>query len=425
MNTPKPTTDRRHNHSLRHQAQAWFDALRLHITEVEGADAIATLIQGWQKPEDVMQAYPALVPLFLDIAWRARKAPGFIELFRTDAGEVAETPSDVMALSQKSFGDIVIAHLMGTMRLVCERRKNEWLAEEPERRRGTLSKMPIVGAALRGLGLLSPVKTEVLLADYPQKGLYEALKPFLLRREQFALVEALSALPTRTVSMLGPVIGALHAPAPIRSLADLDRASVKIAIEMAETFVEARGALDAVPKDMPATPAAPVGKALAEMLCAGPAFMAVAVSHRDLAKDAITKFAPVMQGNIWTVLKDAESLRRIAECPGAVAAELQALTAEIHERVSIALAEITDARAATFAVSTLRAGVGPETFLCWIRDDAYLSGWKQLVQNINRDASVRTASDQLTPNHKAGLKAICERGVRVFAEIAEPLKKAA
>lgn len=196
MSAPKPTTDRRHNHSLRHQAQAWFDALRLHIAEVEGAEAIATLIQGWQKPEDVMHAYPALVPLFLDICWRARKTPGFIELFRTEAGAVAETPSDVLALSQKSFDDIVIAHLMGTVRLVCERRKNKWIAVERERRRGTLSRMLVVGAILRGIGLLSPVKTEILLADYPQKGLYEALKPFLLRREQFALVEALSGLPT-------------------------------------------------------------------------------------------------------------------------------------------------------------------------------------------------------------------------------------
>ncbi len=38
---------------------------------------------------------------------------------------------------------------------------------------------------------------------------------------------------------------------------------------------------------------------------------------------------------------------------------------------------------------------------------------------------MRTATNQLTPNHKAGLKAICERGVRVFAEIAKPMKKAA
>jgi hypothetical protein len=430
MSTPA-APERRHNRSLRNQAQAWFDALRLHITEVEGAEAIATLINGWQKPEDVMHAYPALVPLFLDMIWRSRKTPGFADLFRTESGEIAETPAEVLALSQKSFDDIVIAHLMGTVRLVCERQRNEWLTAEREKRRGSLSRMPVVGAALRGIGLLSPAKTEVLLAEYPQKGLYEALKPYLCRREQFALVEVLCALPTRTVSMLGPVMGALAAPAPIRALGELNRATVKIAIELAETYVEAVGSAPAKAGETPpagsvaANPMAPVGQALSDMLRAGPDFVNMAALHKQLAKDAITKLAPAVRAEIWTIIADAQTMRRIAECPAGVVQTLQGLTTEINERVSLALAEITDDRVAALAMKALRGAADPETFLLWLRDEAYLTAWKQLALNLNRDTAARSLGDEILPNHKSNIMTICTRGAKVFEDIAEPQKKAA
>jgi hypothetical protein len=423
--------DRRHNRSLRNQAQAWFDALRLHITEVEGAEAIATLINGWQKPEDVMHAYPALVPLFLDMIWRSRKTPGFADLFRTDSGEVAEMPTEVLALSQKSFDDIVIAHLMGTVRLVCERQRNEWLAVEREKRRGALSRMPVVGAALRGIGLLSPAKTEVLLADYPQKGLYDALKPCLCRREQFALVEVLAALPTRTVSMLGPIVGTLQSPAAIRALGELNRATAKIALELAETFVEAIGSVPVKAGETPlaspsdSNPLAPVGQALSDMLQAGPAFVNMASLHKDLAKEAITKLAPAVKAEIWTIIADAETLRRIAECPAGVVQTLQGLTTEINERVSLALAEITDDRVTALAMKALRGAADPDTFVCWLRDEAYLTAWKQLALNLNRDTAARSLGDEILPNHKSNIMTICTRGALVFEEIGEPQKKAA
>jgi len=425
---PAPTpAERRHNHSLRHQAQAWFEALQLQINTIEGAEAIAVLMQGWKKTEDVMRAYPALVPLFLDMAWRSRKNPGFVDLFRTESGEVAETPTEVLALSQKSFDDIVLAHLMGTMRLLCERRQNEWLAVERQRRRGTLSKLPIVGATLRGIGLLSPVKTEVLLADYPQKGLYDALKPVLFHRAQFALVEALAALPTRTVSMFGPIIATLDSPDVIRTLAEFDRGAAKIALEMAETFAEAVASVQtesetAAPVGGPMTP---VGLALSGMLRAGAGFVNLAVDNRQLAKDAITKFAPVMKAEVWTIFSDAESLRRIAECPPGVAANLLALTVDVNERVSLALSELPDARIATAAMGALRAATAPETFMSWIRDEAYLSAWKQLVAHLNRDTVAPPPGERLGPNQRAAIKTACTRGVRVFAELAEPQKQAA
>ena len=73
MSPPRtPSTERRPNRSLRHQAQAWFDALKLRIAEVEGAEVIAGLMKEWKRPEDVMRDYPALVPLFLDIVWCSR-----------------------------------------------------------------------------------------------------------------------------------------------------------------------------------------------------------------------------------------------------------------------------------------------------------------------------------------------------------------
>ena len=72
---PKPAPEKRRS-PLRSQVQAWFEALQRHFSGLDGADAIATLIKGWTKPEDIMRAYPALVPLFLDIIWRSRKTAG-------------------------------------------------------------------------------------------------------------------------------------------------------------------------------------------------------------------------------------------------------------------------------------------------------------------------------------------------------------
>jgi hypothetical protein len=415
--------ERRHNHSLRHQAQAWFEALQLQVTEIEGAETIAVLMKGWKKTEDVMRAYPALVPLFLDMAWRSRKSAGFADLFRTDTGEVAETTTQILALSQKCFDDIVIAHLQGTMRLTAERRQNEWLAIERERRRGTLSKIPIVGTALRSVGLLTPVKTQILLADYPQKGLYDALKPSLHHRSQFALVDALSALPTRTVAALGPVVGLLESPAVIHALADLDRGAVKIAIEMVETYVQVvSGApADTSPDDF----APPRAAALSAMMAAASHFVALAGDHRQLAKDAITKFAPVMKDDVWTLFTDADSLRRIAECPAGVAANLRDLTVWMNERVSLALSELADDRIAVSAMETLRGITNAEIFMSWIREETYVSAWKQLVQHLNRDTMAPPPGQSLGPNQKAAIKAACVRGVRVFEDIANPQKQAA
>jgi hypothetical protein len=285
--SPAPTPDRRRNRPLRDQAQAWFDALKPCIADLAGAEAIATLMKGWHRPEDVMRDYPSLVPLFLDLVWCSRKLPAFADLFRTPTGDVAEATTEILALSQKTFDEIVIAHLMGTMRLTCERRQNAWLVAEHIRRRRGLAKLPVIGTILRTFGLVAPPKTDELLTAYPQKGLYGALKPFLHRREQFAVVEALAELPTRTIGLLGPVPGVLESAEVIRTLANLDTGMVKVAIEMAETYVQAEGTGTA-PEDY----AAPRGAALSALLRAGTRFLKLAADHRQLARDAVTKLGP-------------------------------------------------------------------------------------------------------------------------------------
>lgn len=415
----------RRNRSLRDQAQAWFQALQVHIAEVEGAQAIAALIKEWKRPEDVMRAYPALVPLFLDLAWQSRKTPAFEGLFLTDTGTVAESPTEVLAWSQKTFDEVIIAHLMGTARLTCERRQNEWLAVERERRRGTLSRLPVIGALLRAVGLLSPPKTPVLLLDYPQKGLYEALKPALNRRAQFALVEGLVLLPTRTAALLGPVIDVLDSLTVIRAVADLDRAVVKIAIDMAETFVQARIKTPAETAGTEADLAAARGRALSGLLTAGTAVLGTGTGDRQLAKAAIAKLAPVVDQETWAMCSDLEAMRRIAECPAAVAAVLGALTSKIGERVSIALSEIADPRIAACAVQVLRDRAGLDTFLRWLEDETYVSAWKQLVQHLDRIPSAAPEGEPLGPNLKAAVKSACDRGAAVFGECAESMPKAA
>ncbi|MGE3332823.1 MAG: hypothetical protein AB7I36_04215 [Rhodospirillaceae bacterium] len=414
---PKPVPERRRT-ALRSQVQAWFEALRAHIGEIEGAEALANRIQGWSKPEDIMRAYPVLVPLFLDIVWRSRKTEPFAEFLRTESGAVAEKPTDVLALSQKPFDDIVMAHLYGTARLICERLQKEWIEKEREKRRNPLSRVPLLGA------LFPPPKTDLLLADYPQKGVYEALKPFLNRRGQFALVESLATLPTRTVSALGAVVGALESPVTIRALGELNKSDFKIVIEMAEAYVHC---VNGAPAEGASAPeiAAPLAQALSHMLGAGPDFLALALANRQLAKDAIAKLAPVMKDACWPVFRDAEALRRVAECPPAIVGTLQALSAEMHQRVSMSLSEIDDADVITFAIKTLRDATDGALFLSWIRDEAHLSAWKQFIAHLKKDAGGPRAVGALQQPVKAAIKAVCERSVRVFADMAAPVAEAA
>lgn len=412
---PTPVPERRRT-ALRSQVQSWFEALQAHIGEIEGAEAIANRIQGWTKPEDIMRSYPVLVPLFLDLIWRSRKAAGFADLMRTEAGEVAEKPTDVLALSQKSFDEIVIAHLLGTARLTCERLQKDWIAREREKRRHPLSKVPVLGAALRALGLARPAGTDVLLADYPQKGLYETLKPVLVRREQFALVESLAVFPTRTAATLGAITGALESPAIIRTLAGLNKSDLKIVLEMAETFVQALSGAPATQGEGAPDLAAPLAQALSHMLGAGPDLLRVALMNRQLAKAAIMRIAPVMKAESWTLLRDADSLRRISECPVAMVPALQALTAEMNQRVSMLLSEIEDADVAAFAVKTLREKTEPQLFLSWISDETHIPAWKQFIAHLKRDAGGPRAVGALGQPVKDAIKAVCERSARLFAE---------
>lgn len=417
--TPGPE---RRRTALRSQVQAWFETLRAHIGDIEGAEGLAKRIQGWSKPEDVMRAYPVLVPLFLDIVWRSRKTDPFIGLLRTEAGDVAEKTTDILAMSQKPFDAIVMAHLFGTARLTCERLQKDWVAKEREKRRNPLSRVPLLGA------LFPPPKTESLLTDYPQKGLYEALKPHLNRRGQFALIEALATLPTRTVAALGAIVGALESPTIIRALGELNKSDFKIVMEMAEAYVLSLNGMPvegALAQGGGPDLTVPLAQTLTHMLGAGPAFLALALGNRQLTKDAIVKIAPVMKEGCWPVFTDAEALRRVAECPLAIVGALQALSAEMHQRVSMLLSEIEDSDVAAFAIRTLRDTVDAGLFLSWISDEAHISAWKQFIAHLRKDAGGPRAAGALTQPIKTAIKAVCERSVRVFAEMAEPMGQAA
>jgi hypothetical protein len=76
-------------------------------------------------------------------------------------------------------------------------------------------------------------------------------------------------------------------------------------------------------------------------------------------------------------------------------------------------------------MEALRAAAAPEAFMSWIRDEAYLSAWKQLVAHLNRDTVAQPPGERLGPNQRAAIKTACTRGARVFAELAEPQKQAA
>jgi len=417
--------ERRANSSVREQAQKWFEALRTHLRDQAAQNDIADKLQRWPRPEDVMRENPRLLPPLLAMVWRLRAEPGLAELFQTSAGTLAQTTAEAIVPSGKTFDEIVLAHLHGAARLYLERQEREWLATERERHKPTgLAASPLMVPVYKLMRQFGWNPDEKLHANYPQRGLYPVLKPFLRHRRQFDLIEAYATLSTRSVNAMGPVVAGLQFDQAIRNLASLETAKCKFVTELARAFAEAvinhaaRQAADGAPA-VENSVSEIAGLALSHLAADGLHLAKGAISVRECARDVVTKMCLPMGYDAWRVFANKAAVQNIAECPPAVAYVLGPDAGLLHKKTSDALAALKDQRAAQVVAVTLRDRPGRDAFVAWAGNPDCAPVWTRLVKELNQQMGGADESVPLGEEQAQYVAGFCESLIPAFAAMAQ------
>jgi hypothetical protein len=386
--------DRRVNKPVREAAQKWFDALREHLAADAAQTDVTERLKSWKTIEDLMADRPALLPAIFVMAWRLRDQPAFVELFKSPDGKPVEDTTKPIAPSGKSYDDIVLAQLQGAMRVYCFRQEQAWLAIEKDRHKPS---------GLATVAWLAPFlhlfkQPEDQLANYPQRGLYLTVKPFLRHTSQFALIEALAQLPTSIASILGRTIVGLNVDASIRNLGALESRKCKFVAELAfllaKTLVDEAAAAKAAgtpppnpgfaPEPVPENSPEIAGRALAHLAVDGLHLAKAAILHRDHARAVVTKMSVPMGYAMWTVFADGDAVANIAACPAPLAKIIGAEAARAQRKSSDALNSLPSPAHIDAAVAALHAAGGREGLVAWTVSAACVSAWGRLAAEIKQ-----------------------------------------
>jgi hypothetical protein len=385
--------ERRANQPVRTQAQQWFEVLRAHLAAASTNSDITARLQHWETLEDVLGDCPQLLPPLLTMAWQLRHQQDFSALFLTSSGQIAEETGQTLKISGKSFDQVVLGQLHGAMRLYCERQEAVWLAAERVRHTPPrITTWPLVGAlALRLLRL----RDEDVVRNYPQHGLYPALKPWLRYQTQFALIEALATLPTSTVKILGDAVRGLTVDGSIRNLAAVETRKCKFITGLARVFADTviseaqaartAGTLAAGEGPMPANMAEMTGMSLTQLTIDGLHLAKVAVAVKDHARDIVIKMAPSMGYNLWNVFTTTESAMNVALCPAALARAIGGHAIHVHHRTSESLGLISDQRIIEGVVAGLVHAAGVEALARWAANPNCATGWLRIANEIKQN----------------------------------------
>ena len=391
--------ERRANQPIREQAQKWFAALRGHLAAGNAQGDVAARLQAWPTIEHVLADCPPLLPPLMTMAWQLRHQASFADLFKTAAGPTAEDTATPLVPCGKSFDDVVLSHLHGAVRLFCLNQEKAWLAAEKARYKpGALEKIGFLAPLIRRL---KKRRDQDVLGHYPQRGLYLALKPYLRRPGQFALIEALAALPTATVAILRDTTRGLNRDSSIRNLAALETRKCKFVTELARAFADtviehAKSEGAAENPGAPITPA-PVkenlaeiaGMALSHLTADGLHLAKGAILVREHARDVITKMAVPMGYDFWRVFGATDGAMNIATCPAVLARALGENAAHVPRRTSDALNAIPDQRVIDSVLIGLLTAVPRAEVIVWATHPLCATVWERLANDFKQAVSQR------------------------------------
>ena len=414
--------ERRANQPIREQAEKWFEALRNHLAAAGTQNDVAERLKAWPTIEHLLADCPALVPPLLTMAWQMRHQPGFSELFQTAAGKTADDTTTPLIPCKKSFDDVVLSQLHGAVRLYCLNQEQAWLAAEKARHQpGALEKIEILAPLMRRL---KGRRDEDVLAHYPQRGLYMALKPHLRRPAQFGLIEALATLPTSTVSILRDFTRGLNSDSSIRNLAALETRKCKFVAELArafaETQIEAAQAGNAGASRPPIVPTPSkenlseiAGIALSHLTRDGLHLAKAAIVVREFARDIVVKMAVPMGYDVWRAMGDREGAMNIARCPAVLKRVLGEVTARMPRRTSEALKAIADQNIIDTAISAILNAAPHENVVRWATSSACVTAWERLSNDLKQAI---TQDDRAALSTEA-ISAYCAQLCQKFAAL--------
>lgn len=393
--------ERRTNQPVREQAQKWFEALRTRLSAGGTQNDVAERLKAWPAIEDLLADCPQLLPPLLTMAWQLRHETGFAELFQTSAGKIAEETTTPVVPCGKSFDDVVLSQLHGAVRIYCQRNEQEWLAAEKARYQpGALEKIAFLAPLMRRLNRR---RDEDVLEHYPQRGLYMALKPSLRRPSQFGLIEALSTLPTSTVSILRDAARGLNNDASIRNLAALETRKCKFVTELARAFAETQiesaqsGGMDMAAPVITPTPskenlAEIAGAALSHLTRDGLHLAKGAIAVREHARDVIVKMAVPMGYDVWRVFRNSEGALNVASCPPALARALGENATRLPRRTSEALNTIPDQRIIDAVIGAMLGTASRDDVIKWAISPNCATAWERLANDFKQAVTQRDSA---------------------------------
>jgi len=263
---------------------------------------------------------------------------------------------------------------------------------------------------LQSAGLMSSPSNAKLLKKYSRHGLHEALKPHLTDEAQFETVDAYSMLSTKAAVILGSRLRGMTQPGIVETVAGLDEAACKFAVELVDAYAaavhdHAGGAEDEL--DATADNELVAGQALGQLLKNGTTLLKNAMSERKSAIAVMQRMSGAVGDDVWNVLSHSGSIRHLSQCSGPVAVGFGSLAPQINGNIAGALAGVNDDKAAVYFIQQLVKLCGPDQVLRWIETDELIAVWSSIVMDINQECWRDDQTADLTDTQKMTLRGLC------------------
>lgn len=386
---------------LKARVQEGYQVLRT-LLERSGRVEVADRLAVWPSVDDVMTQAPELVPGLLAVAWDMRQDAAFAPLFAAQGGSgVAETQDDPIAPCGRSFRQILQSHLFATMRLNVDRAERDWAAQEARRARARWRKEQ--EDAPRGLlkGLLSKPKEpsfdpESFRPRFPGHGLYDAIKPYLTRPEQFGLIRAYTQLRTAQVQVLGDLLPLFTRPDQIAFLAGLTegdisslRISARIYGEWSLGYRKRKRKRNAEPAPLTDEEKAALAEEESRV------FRILMAKHHGAvetlrgmgpnSEKVINLLAPVFGDDMWEIMDDPAAMANVINTPEHLIPILQNMSRYVTPDLSRALLQVNDQEIVkdllAFACETFK----DNELAFYLSDPSRLPIWDSLPAKFNNN----------------------------------------
>lgn len=403
------TSERRGSPTLRPRVQAGFERLLSMLQKAKRTDVLKT-IGDLRRVDDVLRDRPAQVPILLELAWQLRDTPDFQGFFQRADGKGPVTErGQLIAPCERTYDQIIRAHLHGAARMVFERRERSWIerraraerAQQRERRKkeprgGLQSKLmaPIKGM-LEGEADIDP---DQFRPEYPGYGLYAVLKPSLRASWQFGFLETYARLGTPQARAFGHLLDRVKSPELLETLVNLSTDDVGLIRTVCRVFIEARHKikLDKSPswqlsaETRQENEAAEKriseleGDVVESLILEHPAAIGM-IQHLgiNVGPDVVRRLTPIFGNEIWSVMEDAQELENARSVPDHLLPILGSVSRYAAPDISTILGQIQDRALAKDLMTMARQAFPDEELARYLGDLERRPIWNTLPTKFN------------------------------------------